>query len=629
MGKQRAKAIKEKKAKIGAVLISGMALFDIVPESLFTMPERLGIVEWIEANRNLSPRYSALTGPWSRETAPYAVEVMEAVQDPDVRDITMVWPSQSTKSTTVENILYSVMAQQGVPTMLVLPEKKARDAWVQERFRPTIACSPGVAAHLSGRKRAITNARIDFKAAPLYLALSDSESDLSGKSCGVVLLDEADKFPDSTAKEGSPLTQTIARTTTFPRSKVIVCSTPTTPSGLTWKRYLESDQGQWSVKDPGNGEWHVWDFSRLKWDERPEGTSRAAWAQGMREGTVKVWYEFPSGAVSSKPAQKDSLNRSGKWIPQRPWIKSHRGFNLDSFAVWSVWCSFAEFAALFQEAMADYDNGDERALQHFTIHKRGKPYTRKTVSADADLIASREVETPRSVAPTGTSCVVVSCDVQDDRVVWLALSVNLTLGTLHVMDCGESRDSLGETVKKLKAQRWRGPDFDGCARVVLIDSGDGDWKEEVYGVCRSFKAGVLPVKGASHRDSGLFYKINTDTMADHGGRLVLVQTDTTKNLVYQKLRLGALTLFQGSASDKELVAQLTAEKRIQERGGMRWVCPVGRANHFWDCLTYAALGAILCGLIKKRAPIVEATAAEAPAVTRKGPVYKVKRTGDF
>jgi phage terminase large subunit GpA-like protein len=587
--------------------VADVPFFDVIPAALFELEQRSGIVDWCEANRNLSARYSAVTGPWRRDTAPYAAEVMEAFQDPTVRDITLPWASQTTKTTTLENIMLFSMATSGVPAIWVLPESKTRNAFVQERLRPTIEASPKIKAALSPKKRAITNAKIDFLAAPLYMALSDSEADLSGKSCGIAILDEADKFPETTQKEASPLDQAMARLRTY-HGKLLVSSTVTTPSGLTWKRWLESDMSRWCVADPQTGERHPWQWKWVKWEERPDNLSRREWAEQIRAGKVAVWYEFPSGARISTKAEKDALNRAGVWVPTHPERRTHRGFHLPSMA--SMWTTFRELAAQYLEAVHEMETtGDERKLQHFVIHELAEPYMRRAASAGEALLLSRVSNVPRGIVPPGTTHVILSEDVQDDRVPWMALAFNATDRSLHIVDHGDARDTLIAATRFLEAKRWTGQGFDRPATLVLIDSGDGDRTEEVYRVCRSFKPRgrrphVIPIKGASAKGQfgGGFFKFNEKDDSEHGGRLCLIDTDAVKNLIYQKLRNGSLTLFQGAQNDRELLAQLMAERRTMTPRGLRWECPPGHANHKWDTLVYGTVGALILGLIRRASP---------------------------
>lgn len=61
-------------------------------------PERMTVSEWAEKCRRLSSESSAEPGPWRNTRTPYLVEVMDAFNDPNVREIVLVAASQVGKA---------------------------------------------------------------------------------------------------------------------------------------------------------------------------------------------------------------------------------------------------------------------------------------------------------------------------------------------------------------------------------------------------------------------------------------------------------------------------------------------------------------------------------------------------
>ena len=60
----------------------------------YTPPEPLTVSQWAEKYRVLSRESSAEAGPWRNARTPYMVEPMDAFNDPKVREIAIVAPSQ-------------------------------------------------------------------------------------------------------------------------------------------------------------------------------------------------------------------------------------------------------------------------------------------------------------------------------------------------------------------------------------------------------------------------------------------------------------------------------------------------------------------------------------------------------
>ena len=57
-------------------------------------PENLSVSQWAARYRILSPKSSALPGPWSNDKTPYLTEVMDRLCDYVTEEIIFVKPSQ-------------------------------------------------------------------------------------------------------------------------------------------------------------------------------------------------------------------------------------------------------------------------------------------------------------------------------------------------------------------------------------------------------------------------------------------------------------------------------------------------------------------------------------------------------
>jgi len=79
---------------------------ELIPSSVFIPPDRMPIVEFCERYRHLSARYTASEQLWQVAAVPYARFVLECFCDPSVEKITLVWASQTTKTATLENMLF-------------------------------------------------------------------------------------------------------------------------------------------------------------------------------------------------------------------------------------------------------------------------------------------------------------------------------------------------------------------------------------------------------------------------------------------------------------------------------------------------------------------------------------------
>ena len=65
-------------------------------------PEPLTVSEWAEKYRVLSRESSAEAGPWRNKRTPYMVEPMNAFNNPNVKEIAVVAPSQVGKALAID-----------------------------------------------------------------------------------------------------------------------------------------------------------------------------------------------------------------------------------------------------------------------------------------------------------------------------------------------------------------------------------------------------------------------------------------------------------------------------------------------------------------------------------------------
>lgn len=604
---------------------------------LLRLPERLPICEFITQHRRLSARYSSRRGKIDLGFTPHVIEPLKSFEDPKVRTITLMWASQCQKTTTVENMMFYITAQSPQPMMWVCASEKAKNAFVTERLKPTINESPRFTEELANHGRTITAEKIDFRGAPLFFALADSEADLAQRSIGKLFLDEIDKFPQATAKEGSPIDQARARLRTFPNAKVVQSSTPTSIDGAVYQQWLLSDQREWEVPCLGCGEYGEWKFTDIKWDERPRDRSYSEHARLMLiepdndagEEPVKVWWECPNchHRVETK-GEKSRMNSAGRWVPRRP-VSEHHGYHLNALA--SPHVSFLDTAKEWMLVQHAKDRGDLGPRKMFRIHQEGLPFQPARSRLSEDAILSRVVSLPRGKVPDWADFTTLGMDVQGDRVVWVEMAWGVAQVRGHVVNYGEIKGeivALHEQLNMLIGMKRSVP----LARA-FIDSGDGNTTADVYNWTNTHNLGVRPIKGrVGLSDEHSNRKFISDSRgAEHNDKLLILEVNHIKDffakLMERELESGlSITFPLEVADDVGFQRQMVSEERRAEtspNGKTRsgWFTRTGYgANHLWDCAIYATSGAIHYGVLNatvaapkvRRRPRIKATGSAVP-----------------
>jgi phage terminase large subunit GpA-like protein len=567
----------------------------------------LPIVDWVETNRHLSKSYSYASGPIDLTATPYVKEILEAFASDQFGEVVLMFASQCAKTTTLENMVYYSIVNTGVPVMWVSPEGKARDDLVQQRFEPTIMESPALAKELKPGKRSITRDGIDFRTCKLYMALANSESDLAGRSCGLLVLDEINKFPARTRNEGSPIDQARARGRTFPNFKVITSSTPTTEDGAISKNYAQSDQREHFVPCPKCGKFHQWETKDIRWtpkEERPAGMEQSEFIRLLEGGHFKAWWECPScGHKAETEAERFRMNQGFKFVAQNPG-GTKAGFRVQALASPSPNCSFQNYAVEYLKAKHAEFQGDVDPLRHFRIHWEAKPYKEKSVRFEESAIVERCSDLPMGVFPDWVDRITCGMDVQQDCVYYVVVGWNTARQRPHVGLWGRVDLPIGADqteITRLVNMKFGGRPIS----ATFIDSSDGNTMAEVYNWTNRFNSlAVHPIKGRSTK-SGSGKWIARSEGREHRNKLFIINTIATKDFWSALMSRDASDQAKAPVSfaidavdDKTFQRQISAAEKLEDG---TWGVRTGyRDDHYGDSLYYATAAAVACGIIGRK-----------------------------
>lgn len=95
-------------------------LFKRVIRHTLAKPEELTVSQWAEKYRVLDDS-SNISGKWSNSVTPYLVGIMDAINDPYIREIYFCKSSQIGGTEALINILCYLIMEQPAPTMIVYP----------------------------------------------------------------------------------------------------------------------------------------------------------------------------------------------------------------------------------------------------------------------------------------------------------------------------------------------------------------------------------------------------------------------------------------------------------------------------------------------------------------------------
>ena len=380
----------------------------------YTPPEPLTVSQWAEKHRVLSRESSAEAGPWRNARTPYMVEPMDAFNDPKVREIAIVAPSQVGKSEQELNMIGYIIDQDPGSTLYVQPNLDDAKKFSRLRIAPMLRDCPRLrnkVSEIKSRDSGNTVLQKTFPGGMLTIVGSQSPSALASTPARYVLGDEVDRWAMSAGTEGDPWSLAAARTTTFYNAKMVAVSTPTIKGfSRIEKLYNGGTQERWCSQCPDCREWHDIVFDDIKFDFE---TLKAGKAVTYKVNSVH-WCCPSCGCVHTEDEMRDA---PAKWIAQNPEAinRGRRSFWVNAFA--SPWRSWDAIVIGFLEARKEPEK-----LKVFYNTVLGELWQDRGDTADEDTLMARREDygtrqdgTPVEL-PDGVLVLTCGVDVQDDRI---------------------------------------------------------------------------------------------------------------------------------------------------------------------------------------------------------------------
>lgn len=596
---------------------------------------RLKLSEWAERYRQLSGG-SAERGPWRNRRVPYLVEIMDAVIDPMVEDLTVMKPARVgfTEAVLINAIGY-YMDQDPSPILVALPTIDDAEKFSKTKLVPAIESSPVLRELIpEPRSRDGTNTILhkEYPGGSIQIVGTNSPRMLRMRDARVVMADEVDamekpKNREEGKGEGDPLELLQTRNANWPNRKNIRGSSP------TWKgasrieeHYQLSDRRKYWMPCPHCGEYQILLFGGR---EKPFGLK---WISGRPETVVYLCVK----GCTIQERSKQAMHAESRWIAEDPG-NPRRGYWFN--ALISMFDG-VRWPRIVEQFLRSKD--DEEKLQVVVNTVFAETYeVRGEQVQGAGMLARREVY-PAPV-PMGVGILTAFVDVQKD---W---------GEVLVRGWGAGEESWRIRHESIPGdpegkEFWDAVDavlFDTyrhesgammTIRCALVDSGDRTAMVYEYVKPRQ-KRGVFASKGDKQiRTAPIVVRAKKPN--DSGIRLLTIGTFTAKRRMFGSLRMlkpgprcmhfhrlpddaspARLAAFE--AQDAEYFRQFEAERLIVDREGSRF-SQVAARNEAIDlevgCLAalYAQGPTIYEHLEHWASEVAKSVVAPAPSATAVG-----------
>jgi phage terminase large subunit GpA-like protein len=306
---------------------------------------------------------------------------------------------------------------QKAPMMVVQPTLDMAELWSKQRLAPMIEDCPTLKRIVRpARERDSGNTTLlkEFPGGVLYITGANSGAGLRSMPAQYLLLDEVDAYPIEIDKEGDPVELAEGRTTTFPRSKVFVLSTPTIESlSRIHKEYEASDQRHFYVPCPHCEHFQILAWENLNW---PEGRPREAKYICEDCGTLIEEYH------------KTQMLARGEWratFHDRDVVGFHINALYTPLGLGKSWSALAE--------QFEKSEKDPIKIKTFINLRLGEVTKDPNDKFDAEELSERAESRPIRSIPDGCLLLTAGIDVQKDRFAMTILGWGRR-GTMCILD---------------------------------------------------------------------------------------------------------------------------------------------------------------------------------------------------
>lgn len=578
----------ESRAALQAAIRQGLAIFTPKPP--------LTLSQWADEHAYI-PAGSAEPGKFVTAVAEYQREPMDAISDPRVRKVVLVWASQTGKSQIQINAIGYFSHHDPAYMLMIQPTLDRAEEFSKIRIAPTIRDTPALREIYPDPKARDSGNTLLLKEFPGgYLALigANAPSGLASKPVRILFPDEVDRFPESAGTEGDSLDLAYIRGSTYWNFKAVETSTPLIKGASRIEQSFEdSDKHFYMICCPHCGLEQRLEWKHLRWETEEISPGKLR--------PLRVWYECASGGKDRMGCQieessKYEMIRRGRWVStSRSRDGRTAGYHLN--ALYSPWVEWSRLVLEWLEAQSDPEK-----LQVFVNTRLAESWELRGDGAeDAVLNGRREKLSNDNVLSAGVLLLTMGVDVQRDRIeatVWgWGLNKEKWIIEHRIMrnspalpeEHPESPWRELDDYRKILRPHPSGKSL--RVECVCVDS--GDQTKTVYDYTRKReRQKVYAVKGIAGFGRAL---VNNGTRPDKNKTLLyMVGVDTAKERIYSSLkqeRPGPGYTHIPEDASEEYLRQLTAEHLITTRRKGRPVLSYelreGRRNEALDCAVYA------------------------------------------
>lgn len=553
------------------------------------VPEDIDTAEWAEKYRRVTA-IDAHPGRWRNELVPHAVKAMQFTSQPGVREVWLCWPERAAKTNVILNAAMR-QVDRGIDSgniFWLMPNEHEAKKAIGERVIEALRATPRTARLLSRYADDTTRTIIRFRHGPrLFAAWAGSAASVSSFFGRLCIFDECDKAETTgVGKETDILTLLYKRGRDRDDSKFLFVSTPA--QGYIYPGTMACAQ-VWEYRSRCP---HCRELVTLSADNIV--IHQGATAEDVKNGTVRPAINCGECGVEWSDHDRMIAYHQGGWVC----IKGEDlenpesvGMHLSAYTLPNI-----PLKEIAEKIVAARTGGitEKRALAN---GYDCVDFSEEISDRKEDAILLLRDDRPEGLVPSVQIAAITAVADMQKRGFWYKITA-----------WGYGLEQESWTLKNGYVDSWEAlrllfyetefQDVAGNTHVISLrgmDSGGGE-SEQWADLSRTAEAylfacknpGMLLFKGQKRMTkpftvTDLDRLPGTNKPLPGSVKLYNLNSKHFKDRLAAKLMIdptdpGAWHLHKDA--DVDFARQMCAEGK--DEAGF-WVCPRGKANHYWDC----------------------------------------------
>jgi phage terminase large subunit GpA-like protein len=553
---------------------------------------------WQWAAKNVKISNSERSSKFDPDQTPWWKGPMSCASDSETRQITVLAPTGSGKSTMAEALIPYIVSEDPGPLLYASQTDSDAKFWAETRLKPAMKSCKQLAALWPEDRHASRKLEIIFPHMPISMGGANI-SNFQEKSVRWLYGDEVWAWAPGLIREF------LARHHNRWNRKVYLVSQAGVIDGDLHQEWKKTNQAEFSWRCEC-GDAQPFSFDCIKFDTitREDGSiddqTSAETARMRCRGCAK---EYPNNVQTRRMLSDSNMDNGGHgYISTNPiGLRDCRGFHVDSLAIW--WISWSQEVLEFLEASRLAKQGVTDKLRQWKQKRRAQFWSDDM--ADSEILISRNGYTKMDHEDgqpiEGEVRRFATIDAGGDHY-WAIISAWRQGGQCRILWEGYIPSDGGDEADLASIiARYNIP-----PPQTFIDIGYE--QDRILDLC--VKHGWTGIKGEGNKRFFTHNGQNKKTIeklyspikrarAKSGGvaRFIFLASNPIKDILARMMQAGDQIEIPADVS-KPFENHMKCERRTVEKHPKTgeeksvWIRPGSKANHLWDCLCYQVAAAL-------------------------------------